>query len=466
MNENVKNELRKLPQVDAFLARPALQQAVQEIGHYTVKEAVQTVLQDLRQQILAGENAVVPNGDELENIVLQRLQEVSQFHLQGLVNGTGTVLHTNLGRAVLSEKIMQQVVRTATQYTNLEYDLAAATRGSRYNHVEQLLCELTGAEAALVVNNNAAAVLLALTTVGKGKEVIISRGELVEIGGLFRIPDVLSFSGAILREVGTTNKTHLFDYERAFTDETGAIMKVHTSNYRIIGFTASPKLADLVRVSHEKHVPVLYDLGSGSLVALEHVGLSREPTIQEALQAGVDIVTCSGDKLLGGPQGGIILGKRKYIQVMKEEQLLRALRVDKMTLAALEGTLRLYQRGDAVKDVPTLCMLSLTAEDCKNKALELQAALQKVLPNWRIGIVPCNDVVGGGAYPDVMLPGYAVTCTTDTMTAEELKQRLHQTHPAVMGRIQEGKYMLSVRTILEEQYEDIGRAFVQITDTY
>lgn len=462
MDETKNALLRQLSKIDTFLGRPRLVTAEKEYSYSVVKSALQDTLQDIRQNILANTCATVPSEEAVEEAVLQRLYQGQPTHLRPVINGTGTVLHTNLGRAVLSETVARQAMTIAQSYANVEYNVVAGTRGSRYSHVEGLLCTLTGAEAALVVNNNAAAVLLVLSAMAKGKEVIISRGELVEIGGLFRIPDVLALSGAILREVGTTNKTHIADYERAVCEDTGAIMKVHTSNYRIIGFAETPSAQEIAQVAHAKGLPFIQDLGSGLLLSMERFGLPKEPTVQEAIASGCDVVTFSGDKLLGGPQAGIIVGKKVYIEAMKQHQLLRALRIDKLTLAALEVTLQQYrQEEQAVAHIPTLHMLALTQDECQHQAERLQQELQQALPTWNFDIMPCDDMVGGGAYPEYTLPGYAVSCMCSTMTAEEIKTKLHQANPPIIGRIQHGVFIISMRTILPGQHQQIVKAFLQ-----
>lgn len=463
MDAGKKELFAALPKVDVLLGEPMLVQAMEDSSRTIVKDAVQDVLQKLRQDIRQGLAQTVPTIDEIVRLVVAYLQTGKPCHLRTLVNATGTVLHTNLGRSVLSKTMANHVAAIAGSYSNLEYDLEEGQRGTRYSHVETLLQRLTGAEAALVVNNNAAAVMLTLAAMTKGKEVVISRGELVEIGGLFRIPEVISMSGAMIREVGTTNKTHLADYAQAVNEQTGAIMKVHTSNYRIIGFTSSADPVGMAKIAHDHGVPFIHDLGSGLLLNMARFGLPYEPTVPEAIAHGADIVTFSGDKLLGGPQAGIIVGKKAYIDAMKKHQLLRALRVDKMTLAALEVTLQLYEDEDlAVEQIPVLQMLALTEEACRKKAADLAKRLQQAFPDVAIGTAPCQDMVGGGSYPEYTLPGFAVTIHSERSTAEELKEKLHHTSIPIIGRVQNDELYLSVRTILADEYSAIEAGLREI----
>lgn len=375
MDEARQQLLRQLPDVDHLLQRPVLLAWQERKSRQAVRDAVRTVLDERRQAILAGQWDQPFSGDAFDQAVVSRLQEAETGHLRRVINATGTILHTNLGRAVFSPALARHIAGLACHYSNLEYDLASGKRGSRYDHVRELLCELTGAEDAIVVNNNAAAVLLTLASMVTGREVVVSRGELVEIGGSFRIPDVIEQSGGRIREVGTTNKTHLADYERAIGEDTAALMKVHTSNYRIIGFAESVFASDLARLAHDHGLPCINDVGSGLFVDLAAWGLPHEPTVREVLDAGCDVVTFSGDKLLGGPQAGIIVGKAAYLDAMKHHPLLRALRVDKMTLAGLQGTLQAYRDGTAVCQIPTLYCLAQTKKETRERAERLLQAL-------------------------------------------------------------------------------------------
>ena len=444
--------LRALPKVDELLRCPELAEGCLEYGERAVTEGIRTEVDTLRQDILAGNLHALPPRDVLCRRIAQRVCRNSLPSFRTVINGTGIVLHTNLGRACLSEKAAQAVSVAARRYSNLEYDLPSGSRGSRYSHVEALLCRLTGAESALVVNNNAAAVLLVLSALTQGGQVIVSRGELVEIGGSFRVPEIMEACGAQLKEVGATNKTHLYDYERAINEHTKAIMKVHTSNYRIVGFSETPALSDLVELGHSHSLPVIEDLGSGSLLDLEQFGLHGEPTVQDSVRAGVDVVSFSGDKLLGGPQAGIILGKRKYLEVLKKHPLNRAMRVDKMTLAALEATLCSYENG-APEEVPVVAMLAAKPEALRKKAEQLHTLLSEA--GIHSQIVPTEGRVGGGSVPNQSLPSFAVALSGD-VTALEQKLRLGM--PPIIGRIHNGQYLLDVRTLWEEDFPAIAEA--------
>lgn len=444
--------LRALPKVDVLCHAQELTSLREEHGDKAVVESVRQVLAALRQDILLDKIQALPSADVLHHRIRDCVMQNALPSLRNVINGTGIILHTNLGRACLSEKAAQAAVNTARRYSNLEYDIPNGQRGSRYVHVESQLCRLTGAESALVVNNNAAAVLLVLSALTQGGQVIVSRGELVEIGGSFRIPEIMEACGAQLKEVGATNKTHLADYEGAIRPETKALMKVHTSNYRIVGFSETPDLADLVKLGHTHDLPVLEDLGSGCLVNLANYGIFDEPSVQDSLKAGVDIVSFSGDKLLGGPQAGIILGKKIYVDKLKKHPLTRAMRVDKMTLAALEATLTSYESG-RLEEIPVLNMLSASPDMLKSKAQLLAAQLQEAgIP---VSVIPVQGQVGGGSVPNHDLASYAVAFTENVNELEE-KLRLGL-HP-IVGRIHAGNYLLDVRTLWEEDFPTIVNA--------
>lgn len=444
--------LRALPKVDVLCQSQELTALRQEYGDKAVVDAVRQVLATLRQQILEGAVQNLPSTEVLYRQIRECVIQNDLPSLRTVINGTGIILHTNLGRACLSEKAARAAADAARRYSNLEYDIAKGQRGTRYVHIEDLLCRLTGAESALVVNNNAAAVLLVLSALTQGGQVVVSRGELVEIGGSFRVPDIMEACGAQLKEVGTTNKTHLSDYQKAITPETKALMKVHTSNYRIVGFTETPSLSALVELGHKNGLPVIEDLGSGCLTNLEQFGIHDEPSIQDSLKAGVDVVSFSGDKLLGGPQAGIILGKKKYIDILKKHPLTRAMRVDKMTLAALEATLRSYESG-CLEEIPVLDMLSASVEVLQQKAEVLASLLAE--SGITAAIVPVEGRVGGGSAPNQSLPSFAVALTGDVNTLEE-KLRLGL-HP-IIGRIHNDQYLLDVRTLWEEDFPVIVAA--------
>ena len=444
--------LRKIPKVDELLRSEYLVAAIAQHGERAVADAIRTELDALRQGILSRKVDTMPERNVLCRRICQRVQKDSLPSFRTVINGTGIILHTNLGRACLSEKAAQAAADAAKSYSNLEYDLSTGNRGSRYSHVEALLCKLTGAESALVVNNNAAAVLLVLSALTQGGQVITSRGELVEIGGSFRIPEIMEACGAQLKEVGATNKTHLRDYERAIGEDTKALMKVHTSNYRIIGFSETPALAELVELGHKHGLPVIEDLGSGSLLDLNVFGIHDEPTVQDSIRAGVDVVSFSGDKLLGGPQAGIILGKKTYLDILKKHPLNRAMRVDKMTLAALEATLHSYE-SNTPEEIPVIEMLSAKPEYLLEKAQKLAGLLGDA--GIIAEVLPTEGRVGGGSVPNYNLPSYAVAFSADVNTLEETL-RLGQ--PPIIGRIHGGKYLLDVRTLFEEDFPCIVKA--------
>jgi L-seryl-tRNA(Ser) seleniumtransferase len=381
------------------------------------------------------------------------------FSLRPVINATGVVLHTNLGRALLSPLAVERLAITAAAYSNLELDLATKERGSRYSHVEPLLRRLSGAEDALVVNNNAAAVLLALETFGNGKEVVVSRGELIEIGGEFRIPDIMRRSGARLREVGTTNRTHPRDYAEAIGPETALLLKVHSSNYRVVGFTASVSSRELADIGRARGVPVMEDLGSGSFIDLRPYGFPYEPTVPEVVAAGVDLVSFSGDKLLGGPQAGIVVGRGAIVSRLKKNPLNRALRIDKLTLAALEATLYAYEAGDPLETVPALRMLTEPLGSVRSRA---RRVLRLLGPDarTRLGarLVEDQAQVGGGALPTVVLPTAAVAVGSTHVSARTLDEALRIGEPAVIGRIADDRLLLDCRTVLASQVPALARA--------
>lgn len=435
-----------------------------------VLEAVREALNHIRREFTGGENlpATGYSKEEILSLisseVVETIHRLARPNLRKVINATGVILHTNLGRALLSFPAQQAVQMAASSYTNLELDLTTGKRGSRYAAVEEILARLTGAESFLVVNNNAAAVLLALNTLAKGKEVIVSRGQLIEIGGSFRIPDVMTQSGATLVEVGTTNKTYPDDYRQAITGQTALLLHVHTSNYRIVGFTRETSISELVQLGREFNLPVMSDLGSGFLVDLQPFGLPIEPTVQQVVDTGVDIITFSGDKLLGGPQAGIIAGKQEYMEKMKKNPLTRAVRIDKLTIAALEATLRSYQNlGQALLEVPTLKMLTVGMDRLKTLAQELANDLRRTVEKQaEITIEDTVSRVGGGAMPTADLPSAAVVVKPRHIEVEELSQCLRVNDPAVMGRVQEDRLLLDVRTIQEGENKFIVEAIRRV----
>ena len=444
--------LRAIPKVDEVLswlgdtdgAPPRL-----------VKNAVREVLAAIRRDILAA-RPLAPDALERESLTARiraRLAASRRLNFRPLINATGVVVHTNLGRSLLPSAALEHLLAVGGRYSNLEFDLATGKRGSRYSLVEDLLRELTGAEAALVVNNNAAAVLLVLGALAAGREVIVSRGQLVEIGGSFRIPEVMERSGARLVEVGATNRTHLRDYEQAISEETALLLKVHTSNYRITGFTSEVPLTELVALGARRHLPVMEDLGSGSLVDFSRFGLPREPTVQETVRAGADVVTFSGDKLLGGPQAGLIVGKREIIERIKKNPLNRALRIDKFTLAALESVLRLYfDEEQALAAIPTLAMLSQPRKLIEQRARRLRKRLAGLAADCcRVELARIDSMVGGGALPEAPLASCAVALRPARLSLNQLEERLRRAETPVIGRIEDDRFLLDLRTVADAE---------------
>ena len=448
--------LRGIPKVDELMQQETILALREDLPTAAVRTAVREELEALRQAILAGEVQMLPDTETLCAAVCRRAREDALPSLRPVINGTGVVLHTNLGRACLSQRATAAVTAVAPGYSTLEYDLAKGQRGSRHDHIETLVCQVTGAEAAMVVNNNAAAVLLILSALGKGGEVITSRGELVEIGGSFRIPDIMVQCGCTLREVGATNKTHLRDYENAIGPDTRAPLKVHTSNFKIMGFSQSVPLDELVALGRERGLPVIEDLGSGSLVDLEQFGIHDEPTVQQSVKAGVDIISFSGDKLLGGPQAGIILGKAEYIRLLKRHPLARAMRVGKMAIAALRETLYAYTDEEmARREIPVLAMLGAKPHQLREKAGALCAMLEE--QGGRAQVVSTQDQVGGGSVPTQLLDAWAVAIDPGRLTVDQLEEKLRLRPLPIIGRITHEQYILDVRTLMERDFPYIAR---------
>ena len=450
--------LRQIPKVDELMKQSQLQQLADTVPAQKVTEAVRQILEDLRAGILGGSIEELPAVETLCAQVVAVANKKAEYSLRKVINATGIILHTNLGRACISDRAAEAACEVAKSYSTLEYNLEAGRRGTRYSHVEELLCKLTGAESALVVNNNAAAVLLILSDMAQGGQVITSRGELVEIGGSFRVPDIMEACGAELKEVGTTNKTHLRDYDRAITEKTRALMKVHTSNYRIVGFSETPSLPELVHLGHERGLPVIEDLGSGSLVDLQQYGILDEPSVQDSVRAGVDVVSFSGDKLLGGPQAGIIVGKKAIVDSLKKHPLTRAMRVDKMTLAALEATLRSYDAG-LTREIPTLAMLAATPDQLKAKAGILCGMMKDA--GIAAEVAPTEGQVGGGSVPTQMLKSFAVAVQPAGVNLDQLETNLRLGTPAIVGRINHDRFLLDVRTLRESDFADIVKAVAE-----
>ena len=429
---------RQLPAVDVLANAAALHLNGNRPAHALLVATARSVLAEAREAIAGG--AVPPEQVQLVERVVQQITQAAQPSLRTVINATGVIIQTNLGRAPLSAAALAAMQSVGAGYSNLEYDLVAGERGSRSVHLETL-CQLTGAEAALAVNNNAAAIYLVLIALAAGREVIISRGQAVEIGGGFRIPAVLRQSGAILVEVGTTNRTYASDYAAACSPQTALLMRIHTSNFRLTGFVHETPLAEMVQVARQHSVAVVDDLGSGTLLPTAPHGLAPEPTVQESVAAGADLVTFSGDKLLGGPQAGIIVGSRALIGQLKQHPLARAMRLDKTTIAGLEATLQSYRSGHALEEIPVWRMISAPAEQVQQRAQQLAQAID--LP--MVSVVACQSAIGGGSLPGETLPSFALALTTEQ--PDELVRTLRNDTPAIIGRIHQGQVLLDLRTV-------------------
>jgi L-seryl-tRNA(Ser) seleniumtransferase len=446
--------LRTLPSVERILSASALQPILARYNRTYITDTIRNVLATARRDILAGTIIDQVKEDDVVQRVNTVLRREDQSPLRSVINATGTVLHTNLGRALLAKEALDEMVRVGSTPVTLEYDIAKAGRGDRDDVIEADVLALTGAEAATVVNNNAAAVLLALNTLAEGKEGIVSRGELIEIGGAFRIPDVMRKSGVILREVGTTNRTHPTDYAGAISAETGVLLKVHTSNYRIIGFTAEVGLEELVVLGREHNIPVMEDLGAGALIDLSQYGLPKEPIVAERIAKGADVVTFSGDKLLGGPQAGLIVGRKEWIDQIKTNPLKRALRLGKLTLAALSATLRLYRRSpDLLEALPTLRWLTRPIEDMEAVAAQAIPLLRKALGDeFSITVDDAMAQIGSGALPEEELPSKVIAIRHPSLSAEKIAARFRDAdppNPPILGRIHDGTFLLDLRGIFD-----------------
>lgn len=461
-----RNKLyRMIPKVDVLLENETVQNLVETYGHGIVMEMIHQEMDRLRELIRGAQDTdcVEDAISQLPEAIERETEALFIPRVRKVINATGTVLHTNLGRAPIRRDQAEKLADIVSGYSNLEYNLEAGKRGERYSHFEKLICRLTGAEAAMVVNNNAAAVLLVLSSMAAGGEAIVSRGEEVEIGGKFRIPDVMKQSGATLVEVGTTNKTHFSDYEEAITENTKVIMKVHTSNYRISGFTESVPAAELRGLADEHGIPIIEDLGSGVLVNLEKYGLTHEPTVQEAIEAGIDVVSFSGDKLLGGPQAGIIIGKKKYIEQMKKHPLTRALRVDKFTVTALELTLMEYLFEEkAAENVPVLRMLRETEETLFPKAERLAERIREKTTGADVSVERIESQVGGGSLPSEVLHGACVVIRPHAMSTGRLEEALRKSAHPIIVRTVDDSVKMDVRTIFEEDFETIAEVMAEI----
>ena len=467
ISQSQQNMLRMLPGVDHVLELCGTRPFFQDIPKTLLVNAIRKILETLRFGILgSGPDITEESLSDVHVIetVTEAVIKATTPNLRPLVNATGVVVHTNLGRSLLPEAVVENISVIAGRYSNLEYDLDAGKRGSRHAIVEDLLCEISGAQAAMAVNNNAGAVLLCLETFARNKEVIVSRGELVEIGGSFRVPDVMAKSGGILKEVGTTNRTHLRDYENAIGENTALLLKVHRSNYSVIGFTAEVSLRELVVLGAGHGVPVMEDLGSGTFIDFSKYGLVKEPTVQDSVAAGTDIVTFSGDKLLGGPQAGIIVGKKSIVDLIKQNPLARALRIDKLTLAALESTLRFYRDEEkAVNMIPTLRMLTMNIDDIETRASNLVEELKNIgISQLDIELIRRSSRAGGGALPLLELPSKCLGIRVRGMSANALEKNMRANDPPIIGRIEDDAYIMDPRTLKDDDLPIIRKAFEKI----
>ncbi len=470
MDSRTRFLLRQLPSVDELLQEPSIRELIQTtVPRWAVVEAVRETLERWRRIVAAGESGSAQEANPPSRAALvaearEAAQRLDRPSLRRLINATGVVVHTNLGRAPLAEAAIERIVEVARGYCNLEYDLERGDRGSRQAHVEWLLCRLTGAEAGLAVNNNAAAVLLAINTLAEGKEVLVSRGELVEIGDSFRIPDIMRHAGGILREVGTTNRTYLSDYEQAVGEASAVLLKVHPSNFRILGFAADVPVADLVRLGDQRGLPVVEDVGSGALLDLSRVGLSKEPLPSESIRAGVGLVTFSGDKLLGGPQAGLIVGKRMLVEKLRRNPLARAVRIDKVSLAALEATLRLcLDEGRAFSRIPVLRALAMPLHEIDQRARRLCDQIAALASgHLKASVIDGTSEVGGGALPLEALPTRLVAVQAPDLTAQALEERLRRSDPPVMVRIKDDQVLLDPRTVSDEELEELAKLVASV----
>lgn len=452
----MKDLLRKIPRVDDILRHNKWKGFTGPYPEKIAREGLNAVLDALRAGIRSGKITSIPAVADIISAAHKEAEELVKPKLKRVINCTGVILHTNLGRSLLSRSAIEGILNASSYYTNLEYNLEKGTRGERYTHCANLLTRITGAEDALIVNNNAAAVYLVLNTMAEGREAVISRGELVEIGGSFRIPEVMRKSGVALREVGTTNKTHRDDYEQTINEETALILRIHTSNFRIRGFTHTPEGEELIDLGRRYNVPTFFDAGSGLLCSLGAIGVREEPIIHEEVKRGYDVISFSADKLLGGPQAGIIVGKKIFIDAMKKNPLLRALRPDKFTLAALEATLLIYRDPEqAVQDLPTLSMIHRDMASLVKQAEHLIDLLRTKIPSFPVKGIKVQSEVGGGTLPDVTIPSYGIAIRPERITVEELETRLRNLDIPIIGRIEKNMLILDMRTVLAEDEHHI-----------
>ena len=451
MNKNIL--YRNIPKVDVLLENPRIVKLIKKYHRDVIVDIIREEINKLRTFIKENDDIslIEEKTNQLVENITKSTEKIYSYNLRKVINGSGTILHTNLGRAIISKKHANYLSEVVTNYSNLEYNLEEGKRGERYSHFEKLICKITGAEAAMAVNNNAAAVMLVLSSMAKEKEVIVSRGELVEIGGKFRIPDVMKSSNAHLVEVGTTNKTHLEDYSDAITENTGALLKVHTSNFKILGFTESVSLEELSKLSKEKDIPIIEDIGSGVLIDLSKYGLEYEPTVQDSIKAGVDIVSFSGDKLLGGPQAGIIVGKKKYIDKMKKNPLTRAFRIDKFTATVLEMIFHEYlNEENAIKNIPVLSLITKDIKEIEKSAKKLYAKLSNLKDVADIKVEDTLSQIGGGSLPTEKIKSKCISIVPKNISTASLEEQLRLNENPVVARISDDKLIIDMRCILED----------------
>lgn len=463
MNKNML--YRSIPKVDVLLENSDIVTLIENHHRDVVVDVIREEIDKLRNFIKENDNINLIEekiNNLIENIKIST-EKVYSYNIKKVINGTGTILHTNLGRAIISKKHADYLSEVVTSYSNLEYNLEEGKRGERYSHFEKLICKITGAEAAMAVNNNAAAVMLVLSSMAAEKEVIVSRGELVEVGGKFRIPDVMKSSNAHLVEIGTTNKTHLEDYEDAISENTGAFLKVHTSNFKILGFTESVSIEELCKLGREKDIPVIEDIGSGVLIDLSKYGLEYEPTVQDSIKAGVDVVSFSGDKLLGGPQAGIIVGKKKYIDKMKKNPLTRAFRIDKFTATILEMIFHEYlNEEDAIKNIPVLSLITKDLKEIEKNANALFNKIENLENVADINVEDTFSQIGGGSLPAERIKSKSVTIMPKNISTQSLEAKLRAGKNPVVGRISEEKLILDMRTVLEDEIDILAQKLIDI----
>lgn len=456
---------RSIPKVDVLLEDKKIISLIEKYHRDVVVDVIREEIEKIREEIKTNNDFDFINKriDNLVESISKSVEKTYSYNIRKVINGTGTILHTNLGRSIISKKHANYLSDIVTSYSNLEYNLEDGKRGERYSHFEKLICKITGAESAMAVNNNAAAVMLVLSFMAKEKEVIVSRGELVEVGGKFRIPDVMESSNAHLVEIGTTNKTHLEDYENAINENTGALLKVHTSNFKILGFTESVSIKEICDLGKEKNIPVIEDIGSGVLVDLSKYGLEYEPTVQDSIKAGVDIVSFSGDKLLGGPQAGIIVGKKKYIDKMKKNPLTRAFRIDKFTATILEMIFKEYlNEEDAIKNIPTLSLITRDLKEIEKNANALYEKLDILKDVAIINIEDTLSQIGGGSLPMERLNSKCVSITPKNISTASLEEKLRLNENPVVGRISDNKLIIDMRTILDDEIDILSRKLINI----